>query len=892
MIIETKEGKHKSVISELELRQELQRRLAVLNPEERKLFQEIMDEMLVAGQEVSDIPCESPSETHDMTRLYQKMVGMHYDRKLISVEEFLLSDDYMGHVGKGLYPQWKEDLAELNSKPYNEVIITGAVGTGKCLDGDTEIEVIGEGLRKIRDIVGRNIIVQTFDGDKIVKGEATVFESGYKKLGSLILKSGKNVRLSGDHPVLTENGWVPVSMVGIGGFVASSMESSLVKTGNNNVDIVPVNNELSKKIRDEVGIPRLEWERKYEVPRGQYMSIGEFLAIKDDYGLPDWCKWWGGVLWDHVESFDEDDLFSPVYDLSVPGTENFVANGIILHNSTFAEIALAYDFYKLCMIRNPQLTFGLLENSEIILVCFNRDEYLARKVTFGGFRAKIELSPFFKKIGVHIKDSSIIYAKKNIEVIAASAKSAKSLGRNVFGGIIDETDFIDGGLVLKDRELAPGEKSIIELLHSNIVRRMKSRFDIAGILPGKLYMTSSAKSSDSFTNRRIGESSTDPGVFCRDYAQYEVKPVEKFAKERFWVRVGNERIPHKILSRREYNALGRAGRRKQEENGCRFIRVPVNFRQDFQRNIEDSIRDIAGITTVSVMPFFQMRGRLYEMLDENLPSPTTTIEWYTNEPLNIRWDHITKRYRKKLGPGQYTDELRPRRHPDAIRFVHLDLSLGAHDPAGIAIGHIVDYITIERRERDGTPFFEDVPLIEMDLVLRILAPPGQEIDFGEIRGIIYDFQRHGYTIGYATMDNFQSRDTLQQLQKHGIDGEVLSVDKTTEPYTELKTAIYEGRLMMYPYQPVVEELERLRRNENARVKIDHPPNGKKDTADALCGVVYSLTSKHVEPGSVVLGISEYEDQRKNTDWIRKDLPSTGEDPPFPIQDDMPVFFMG
>ena len=69
-------------------------------------------------------------------------------------------------------------------------------------------------------------------------------------------------------------------------------------------------------------------------------------------------------------------------------------------------------------------------------------------------------------------------------------------------------------------------------------------------------------------------------------------------------------------------------------------------------------------------------------------------------------------------------------------------------------------------------------------------------------------------------------------------------------------------------------------------------NGKKDTADALCGVVYSLTSKHVEPGSVVLGISEYEDQRKDTDWIRKDLPSAGEDPPIPIQDDMPVFFMG
>lgn len=1100
MIIETKTGKHKSQVTKRELQEELQRRMKLLSEEERRIFLSVVDEMVTAGYEAEDIPCDVPGEITRMTDMYQKLSGLHYEREIVPVEEFVLSDDYLGHVGKDLYPQWLEDMKELNSKPYNEVIVTGATATGKCLDGETEVyDDARQKLVRLRDVAGSNVRLASFDqeSESVIHADAIVCLSGYKRLGTLQLASGKELRLSADHPVMTANGWRPVGECKENDFIATARslpspqetvsisdaevefvafmladgscssgnwiftkedpiilkrfrdvtrELSEISTGEpvtvkrqngltnelypkgtrwiqqkygltetspnkrvpatfwglpdrqlalflnriwacddyvnardfeitlsskqlvvdlqqlllrfgiharvlekqatwahngerkpstvwsmgisgyqakhdfirkigyllgkekvchtmvnsisglqerTNSDLVPVNPEGNNRIRGELSIPLAIWKKKYKFNGNRWMSRSKFVNIKAEYGLPEWCMWWGGVFWDRIVSFTEDSVQSPVYDVEVPSTGNFIAHGIVVHNTTFADIALAYDFYKLCMLRDPQRTFNLMDKTEIVLICFNRDEYLAREVTFDGFRVKVEQSPFFKKLGIQVKTSSILYGKKNLKVLAASSKSAKSLGRAVFGGIIDEADFLDGGLVLKDKAPAPGEKSIVELLHSNILRRMKGRFDSAGVMPGKLYLTSSAKSSDSFTNRRMGEASTDPLVFCRDYAQYEVKPADRFAKERFYVRVGNERLPHQILSRREYNSLGKAGRAQQEENGCRFIRVPMNFRADFERNIEDSIRDISGITTVSVMPFFQLRGRLYEMIDETLPAPVHVEEWRTDESLDIQWANITRMYRRKLGPGQYTEELRPIRHPDATRYVHLDLSFGRHDPAGLAIGHVVDYVMMERRGKDGNPFHEEVPIMEMDLMLRIVAPPGGEIDFGEIRGIVYDFQRHGYTIGMVSADGFQSGDSLQQFRKSGIQGEEVSVGKTMGPYINFKTAIYEGRISMYPYQPLITELEHLRFNEHARVKVDHPPGGKNDIADACCGVVHMLTTNYALPGVFELGITEpvRKEPDGDTAWVHGGVSKVEDERP-EVGNHEPLFFLG
>lgn len=55
-------------------------------------------------------------------------------REIIPIEAWLESEYYVGKDGKRLYPFWKQEMIDIfgtNRGKYNEVILTGAIGTGK-----------------------------------------------------------------------------------------------------------------------------------------------------------------------------------------------------------------------------------------------------------------------------------------------------------------------------------------------------------------------------------------------------------------------------------------------------------------------------------------------------------------------------------------------------------------------------------------------------------------------------------------------------------------------------------------------------------------------------------------------------------------------------------------
>ncbi len=156
-------------------------------------------------------------------------------------------------------------------------------------------------------------------------------------------------------------------------------------------------------------------------------------------------------------------------------------------------------------------------------------------------------------------------------------------------------------------------------------------------------------------------------------------------------------------------------------------------------------------------------------------------------------------------------------------------------------------------------YFETAPVIWIDMMLEIVPPTGGEIDFSGIRGLVYQMQDHGFTIGMATADQWNSASMLQTFRTKGIDSERLSVDKPMDAYETLKSALYDGRIYMYRYEPVLQQLRTLQVDRIKR-KVDHQKNGKKDIADALAGVVYSLTTKaHHAPLMIMKGITQNPD---------------------------------
>jgi hypothetical protein len=397
-----------------------------------------------------------------------------------------------------------------------------------------------------------------------------------------------------------------------------------------------------------------------------------------------------------------------------------------------------------------------------------------------------------------------------------------------------------------------------------------------------MILASSKERPTAFVEKRIEQAREqgDPHFFVRENATWDVKPEKDFTGETFKVVVGNEKHHSRILSddpdeEEKYRLLE-----------LQIIEVPLEYKGDFERDLDGAIRDIAGYATLAVSPYMHRTEMVYEAADDTLvcplggPDPGEIQEnWLASTLLDIHWGKIARSFQRRL-PGGYTETAwRPIRHPDALRYAHIDPSLSG-DSSGLTIAHIAGWTEVVRRDKGGEEYSELAPLIETDLVLRIMPPPGDEILLSDVRAIVYQFVEHGFNVRFVSMDSYQSADALQQFRKRGIEAEVVSVDKTTEPYDVLKTTMYESRLRMHLHtwcQRELTQLQRVPKQRGKGFKIDHPKigtdgkPGTKDVADSLAAVVYNLTQRTpsmpvpIQAGATDRDATEMEDHSWVTD---------------------------
>jgi hypothetical protein len=555
----------------------------------------------------------------------------------------------------------------------------------------------------------------------------------------------------------------------------------------------------------------------------------------------------------------------------------------------FATCAMAYVLYQMSCLRHPQRAYGLSDGSAIYVAMLAPSEKVARRVAVQELMGKIEHSPYFREHFKHLRyapSSLEIEFPNKIWVVAGSTRSTAIIGLNVFSGFIDETSFMG-----ESKSLDSSGKFIVEDLgekiHKSIVRRIKSRFQQVGRLPGVLLTVSSKERPTAFIEKRIEQAkeNEDPSFFVREYATWDVKP-GNYSGKRFWVVAGNEKIQSRILKDDENLEREKA---RWTEMGLRVIDVPIEWKNDFERDIDNALREIAGIATEAVTRFMTRIDMITKAVDLGSDVLTNPVgdegtgamhTWMAGTPLVIRWGSIAETFERRLAGGVMEQAWRPRRHPHALRYVHWDSSLTG-DCTGLAIAHVARWKEVIRRDPFGEEYTELAPVIETDLVLRIKPPPGDEIMMSDVRSILYQFVGHGFQIAYVSMDQYQSADSLQQLKKRGIEAEVVSVDKTSDAYDTLKDAIYEGRAVVHPHPWLESELRSIQRimKSGGRVKIDHPDRmtgpdgnevvGSKDVADALAGVTFSLTRRMPgRPVPPVRGASITDGQEKpDHSWV-------------------------
>lgn len=584
--------------------------------------------------------------------------------------------------------------------------------------------------------------------------------------------------------------------------------------------------------------------------------------IKDDYFLGKTCD----ALYPRLLE-DLQELFESGYYHEV------ILTGSIGWGKTYlASIGICRILYELSCMKDPHRAYGIAPDSNISIVCLSVNETLATKVAFENIATKIDGSGYFNEYFSYDRTKTELRFPNHIWVAARASTDTAALGLNTIGALIDESNFMP-------KPKGAGTRNQIvdraEVIYNSLKRRMKSRFQELGRLPGSIFIVSSKQTDEDFTAARIRDSATDPTVFVRDYPLWEVKPKGTYSDEAFYVLCGNEQTPSKILDDKEADRFNR-----ERPEGCIVIEVPMDFFPEFESDLEGSIRDIAGLSTVAVSPYIQRREKIKDAVDDDLVHPFSTLEFDASKGGSFQWGTMVRPRLEKGQGGIRVERSRPILNPDAVRHVHIDPAL-RNDSLGFCMAHVGGWKSVDRKTEDLKLYSEQAPIYVVDLVLRVVPPPGDEIILGDIRRLIYELSEHGYVITSVSMDQFQSADSIQKLGKKGYTASVVSVDRTPDPYDNLKMALYEDRVRYYPYPPLLKELRELELHfvggqVRKRRKIDHPAYGSKDCSDALAGVCFTLSSQQAMlPIPMMRGLSYYgetwmEEQRHSMAAGRQD----------------------
>jgi hypothetical protein len=493
--------------------------------------------------------------------------------------------------------------------------------------------------------------------------------------------------------------------------------------------------------------------------------------------------------------------------------ELIICSAIGTGKTTIGCVALLYQVYKLLCLKDPQKYYGLLSGFPIVFGLYNIFKYKAGQVVLDKFRALLNLIPWFQdKINRNLASENMIVFNKNIKIVIGS-RELDAIGEDLYGCLIDEVNFMKQSSVI--------EKQQALNLYEAIRTRIISRFRTKGRTPGLLILVSSKRTESDFLQVHINKVRDSAMTYVCEFALWAVKPWVISGKT-FKVVVGDRIKGSRILAENE-----------PIEPGAKVIDVPIEFKREFELNIDQALRDIANIATYAYKPLIPDISRLYKCIDSGRQSPT--ISEYAIAGLDDDYklsDYlILERVVKQVGTNWEVLV-----HPEVPRYMHLDLSQ-VKDYTGLAIVHHDGFIEEERTDFNGVRYSVYVPKFYVDLVLQIRYG-NSRIDYSKIRDFIFYLNRIGFKFAKITADSYQSADFIQILQKSGFKAETISVDKTVKPYMILRELIMGQRINMYQHSLLIEELSKLEYYDDLD-KVDHPPEGSKDLADALAGSIAS-----------------------------------------------------
>jgi hypothetical protein len=548
-----------------------------------------------------------------------------------------------------------------------------------------------------------------------------------------------------------------------------------------------------------------------------YFSLGEHEEIPVDIvTFLESKKFLGGYFEDGLYSYWKEVLqkiypspfYSPYWLVSFRGA-------IGLGKSTIAAAGILYDLHRLLCLISPQSSFNLVESEKILFMLFNVTKGLAETVMWDKITQMMQLSPYFSNFYdiYHKKPKDETMFPKRID-FGLGSRIPDSLGKAVVGGAIDEVNF---GI-------------LNEQMYNNfnsLIRRMQSRFMSEGAkMPARLWVISSESEDQSVMNQIVDQYKNDGGCLIVQESLWAVKShlYSDFPEESFWVYKGSDARAPEII-----DTSDRAF--KTDPDNC--VQVPQRHFQTFDADIHRALRDLAGYSTGSSYKLFKARDRLNAALKISPIFDDSFVLSFSNKEDQIQTHCHMPQYFSSRNVNKYIP-----------RYIHIDVGLTG-DRFGMACSYVKGF-SIEKSYDDihMIESEEEVPNVVTEWAFGIEPEPGEEVPLYKAEKFVKWLAEQGFVISGVSADGYQSKQLLQNLRLLGFNTVEFSVDKTVEPYLELRNSVYR-KISTLPNNKILKkEAENLivtKQGKTKKWKIDHPEKnpdstkGSKDIMDAVCG---------------------------------------------------------
>lgn len=346
-------------------------------------------------------------------------------------------------------------------------------------------------------------------------------------------------------------------------------------------------------------------------------------------------------------------------------------------------------------------------------------------------------------------------------------------------------------------------------IYNQLYLRLSSRFSKGGRIQGRMYLISSAKSTNAVLESFIRDNEGQPGMHVSRYKQWEVLPASKFSGKWFKLAVGNELLSSYIMG----VDPSEEDIKSAEERGYTVIDCPLETLHRFEMDMNRTLIDTCGIAVQSSYKYIPFR--LVE------PCISTTQNPFQEEIIKTGLSD----------PHQIYDFFIPELIPEILYskkvYIHCDLSKSG-DMTGISAVAVLGYKNQERFNDTGDSNVIKEIVFRHLFTIGLQCPANDELSMIKVKDFIHYLK---YTLSWniagVSCDGYQSLMLLQSLKLDGFEAKEVSMDivnsknKECVGYTTFRNVLVEQRIKLHKLHTLVKEITNLEKNE-ATGRIDHP----------------------------------------------------------------------